>query len=60
MLNAKDIMEANINLVGDKRMPVAGELNERTITEEKVWEALNEMKAGKAEGGKWVSSAVFY
>ena len=31
-------------------MPVLGDLNERAISLEEVWEAVNEMKSGKAPG----------
>ena len=31
-------------------MPVLGDLNERAISLEKVWEAVNEIKSGKAPG----------
>ena len=31
VLNVADVREANINVVGDSRMPVLGELNERAI-----------------------------
>ena len=45
-----DVREANINVVGNWRMPVLGDLNERAISLEEVWEAVNEMKSGKAPG----------
>ena len=38
------VSEANINLVGDIRMPVLGVLNERAIPIEEVGEAENKMK----------------
>ena len=31
-------------------MPLLGDLNERAISLEEVWEAVNEMKSGKAQG----------
>ena len=43
-----DVREANINVVGNWRMPVLGDMNERTISLEEVGEAVNEMKSGKA------------
>ena len=39
-----DVREANINVDGNWRMPVLGDLNERAL------EAVNEMKSGKAPG----------
>ena len=45
-----DVREASINLVGNWRMPVLGDLNERAITLEEVGEAVNEMKSGKPPG----------
>ena len=50
VLNVADIREANINVVGNWRMPVLGDLNERAISLEEVREAVNEMKSGKAPG----------
>ena len=47
VLNVADVREANINLVGNWRMLVLGDLNERAISLEEVWEAENEMKSGK-------------
>ena len=49
-LNAADVREANINVVGNWRMPVLGDLNERAISLEEVGDAVNEMKSGKAPG----------
>ena len=49
-LNVADVREANINVVGNWRMPVLGDLNERAISLEEVREAVNEMKSGKAPG----------
>ena len=43
-----DVKDANINVVGNWRMPVLGDLNERAISLEEVGEAVNEMKSGKA------------
>ena len=48
VLNVADVMEANINVVGNWRMPVLGDLNGRAISLVKVMEATNEMKSGKA------------
>ena len=42
--------KANINVVGNWRMPVLGDLNERVMTLEEVGEAVNEMKSGKVPG----------
>ena len=50
VLNVVDVREANINVVGNWRMPVLGELNERAISLEEVGEAVNEMRSGKAPG----------
>ena len=41
---------ANINVVGNWRMPLLGDLNERAISLEEVREAVNEIKSGKAPG----------
>ena len=46
VLNEADVGEANINLVGNWRMAVLGNLNERAIS----LEVVNEMKSGKAPG----------
>ena len=46
VLNVADVREANINVVGNWRMPVLGDLNERAISFEEVGEAVNEMKSG--------------
>ena len=48
VLNVADVREAKINVVGNWRMPVFGDLNERAISLEEVREAVNEMKSGKA------------
>ena len=45
-----DVREANINVVGNWRIPVLGDLNKRAISLEEVGEAVNEMKSGKAPG----------
>ena len=50
VLNVEDARDGNINVIGDRRMPVLGELNERAISIEEVREAVNEMKSGKAPG----------
>ena len=50
VLNVTDDREANINVVGNWRMPVLGDLNERAISMEEVGEAVNEIKSGKAQG----------
>ena len=50
VLNVADAREANTNVVGNWRMPVLGDLNERAISLEEVGEALNQMKSAKAPG----------
>ena len=50
VLNVADVREANINAVGNWRMPVLEYLNERAISLEEVGEAVNEMRSGKAPG----------
>ena len=50
VLNVADDREANIDVVGNWRMPVLGDLNERAPSLEEVGEAVNEMKSGKASG----------
>ena len=50
VLNVADVREAKVNVVGNWRMPVLGDLNERAISLEEVREAVNEMKSGKAPG----------
>ena len=42
VLNVADVREANINVVGNWRMPVLRDLNERAISFEEVGEAVNE------------------
>ena len=49
-MNLADVREANINVVGNWRMPVLGDTNERPVSLEEVGEAVNEMKSGKAPG----------
>ena len=44
VLNVADVREANINVVGNWRMPVLGDFNERAIS----LKAVNEMKSSKA------------
>ena len=46
VLNVADVRESNIDVVGNWRMPVLGDLNEREISLEEVGEAVNEMKSG--------------
>ena len=50
VLNVAHVREVNINVVGNWRMPVLGDLNERTISLEEVGEAVDEMKSCKAPG----------
>ena len=50
VLNVADVREVNINVVGNWRMPVLGDLNERALSLEEIKEAVNEMKSGKAPG----------
>ena len=50
VLNVADVREANINVVGNWRMPVLGDFNERATSLEEVREAVNEMRSGKAPG----------
>ena len=50
VLNVEDAREANTKFVGYWRIPAYGELNERPISIEEVWKAVNEMKSGKALG----------
>ena len=50
VLNVADVREANINVVGNWRMPVLGDLNERAILLKEIGEAVNEMKSGKGPG----------
>ena len=48
VLNVSDVREANINVFGNWRMPVLGDLNERAISLVEVREAVSEMKSVKA------------
>ena len=50
VLNVADVREANINVVGNWRMPAFGDLNETAMSFEEAGEAVNEMKSGKAPG----------
>ena len=50
VLNVADVREATINVVGNWRTPVSGDLHERAISLLEVREAVNEMKSGKAPG----------
>ena len=50
VLNVADVREANINVVGNWRTPMLGDLNGRAISLVEVKEAVNEMKSGKAPG----------
>ena len=50
VLNVADVREANINKVGNRWMPLLGDLNERAISLEEVGEAVKEIKSGKAPG----------
>ena len=43
VLNVADVKEENIDVVGNWRMPVLGDLNERAISLEEVGEAVNEI-----------------
>ena len=43
VLNVTDVREANINVVGNWRMPVLGDLNERAISLEEVRQAVNDV-----------------
>ena len=45
-----DVREANINVVGNWRMPMLGDLNERAISLAEERDAVNEMKSGRAPG----------
>ena len=49
-LNVADDREANIKAVGNWRMPVLGDLNEKAISLEEVGDSVNEIKSGKARG----------
>ena len=41
VLNMADVREANIDVVGNFRMPVLGDLNERAMSLDQVGEAVN-------------------
>ena len=45
-----DVREENINVVGNWRMPVLGDLNEREISLEEEGDEVNKMKSGRAPG----------
>ena len=45
-----DLREANIEVVGNWRTPMLGDLNGRAISLLDVREAVNEIKSGKAPG----------
>ena len=48
VLNVADVRKANINVVGNWRVPVLGDLNEKAISLVKERKAVNEIKSGKA------------
>ena len=48
VLNVADVRKTNINVVGNWRMPVLGDLNERAISLVEIREGPVEMKSGKA------------
>lgn len=51
LLNEVDDREANVVAIGNgRRMPVVGDLNDRSISREEVQDAVNAMKEGKATG----------
>ena len=50
ILNVADAREANINAVGNWRMPMLGDFNARAISLEEVRKLVNEIKSGKAPG----------
>ena len=58
VLKMEAVKEANINVVGDKRMPVLGQFNERSVSIKEVWEPVNKFRSGKDLGleclKKWV------
>ena len=45
-----DVREANINVVGNWRMPMLEDFNKRAISLEEVGEAVNKMKSGRLQG----------
>ena len=50
VLNVSDVREPNINAVGNWRMLVLGDLNEKATSLEEVREVVNEIKSCKASG----------
>ena len=50
VLNVADVREVNINVVGNWRMSMLGNLNERTISSEKVRTAVNEINSDTTPG----------
>ena len=50
VLNVADVTEANINVVGNWRTPMLGDLNGRAISLVEVRETVNEIKSDKAPG----------
>ena len=50
VLNVENVRDANINVVGNWRTPMLGDVNGRAISLLEVREAVNEMKFGKAPG----------
>ena len=50
VLNVAVVREVNINVVGNWRMPMLGDLNGRAISLVEVREAVNEIKSGKTQG----------
>ena len=53
-----DVREANINVVGNWRMPVLGDFNERAISLEEEGETVNEMKSGN-DRSDWIFGGMF-
>ena len=53
VMNVADVREAYINVVGNWRMPVLRDLNERATSLEEEGKAVNEMKSGK-HPGQWM------
>ena len=50
VLNVADIREVNINVVGNRQLPVLGDLNERAVSLEEVGEAVNEIRSVRLQG----------
>ena len=50
VLNEADVREKNMNVDGNWKMPVFGDLNKRSITVEEVREKVNETKSGEGPG----------